>query len=510
MIGTASPNAAAQLAFADRIAHVLAARGSHDTYLVGGYVRALVMDTVTRDFDVVVAERHAVEAARALADDLGADFYVLDADRGYGRVIVERSGESDGINRFTVDVTPADRGDIYADLSRRDFSIDAMALPIARAADLSALIDPYGGRGDIDRKVLRALNPQVFPNDPVRLLRMVRLASQLGFEIEAQTLSIAKACAPLVRKASYDRQRDELWRILALRRTADTFVTADEVGLLSQILPEIDETRGVEQPREHYWDVFNHLVETVRCFDLMLDREQRNADRVMSLLPWNDHVSAYFEDELVTGRSRGQLTKLTCLLHDVAKPATKTVEPDGRMRFFGHGEQGAATAATVMERFNLSRREVRFGSSIITHHLRPVQLSQDLQPPSRRALFRYREAVGDASIATLYLSMADYLAAKGPLLDLDKWSTRTEYCSKVLHHLLADPDQAAAPTEPLVNGHVLIEELGLTPGKDLGKILAVVKEAVAVGDVQTRDDVLVFARRLIEATTHDDGPGTRA
>ena len=349
----------------------------------------------------------------------------------------------------------------------------------------------------------------MFRDDPARLLRLVRLAAQLGFTVEDDTLSSARASAPLVRTVSHDRQRDELCRILGLARAAHALVMADEMGLLSEVLPEIDETRGVEQPREHYWDVFNHLLQTVRSFDLMLDDEQRNADGAAALLPWNDEVSAYFGTTLVNDRSRGQLTKLACLLHDIAKPATKTVQPDGRMRFFGHGEEGAGIASEVMERLRFSRRETRFVSSVVTHHLRPVQLSQDLEPPSRRAVYRYREALGDAGIAALYLSMADYLAAKGPMLDAADWRTRADYCSTVLTDLLTGPEQEADRTEPLVNGRLLMDELGLKPGKELGRVLAAVHEAVAVGDVETRGDALDLARRLAQAATGGDA-GRRA
>jgi poly(A) polymerase len=490
----------AQIAIAKDIGHLLVARGFRDTYLVGGYVRALVMGTVTHDFDVVVVGGDAMAATRSISDALGADFYILDAERGYGRVIGNEPLAATHWQRFTVDVTPALGGAIETDLSRRDFSIDAMAVPMLAPGDTLGIIDPQDGRSDISGRLIRALNDDIFRDDPARLLRLVRLASQLDFDIDDHTAVIAKTDAPRIREASPDRQRDEFCRIFSLGKTAEAVIRSDEFGLLSQIFPELDDSRGVDQPREHYWDVFTHLIETVRAFDIMLDGSRRDSDPVIPSPPWPDEVSQYFAGGMVDGRSRGALTKLACLFHDVAKPQTKSFEPDGRMRFFGHGEEGAKIAAQVMERLHFSRREISFVSAVITHHLRPVQLSQDLAPPSKRALDRYRDALGDSAIATMYLSMADYLAAKGPMLDPLEWQTRVKYCEGMLNSLLHDGESDGVRLRPLVDGHSLMKELGIPSGKPLGRILASIREAEAVGEVETSDQAFALARRLIQET----------
>ncbi len=499
MTGAPTHDLVARVAFAQRVGGLLAGLGHDNAYIVGGYVRALAMGTSTDDFDIAIVGGDAISAARETADALEADFYVLDAERGYGRVVGRGGREIHGVEHFTIDMTPADGGSIEADLSRRDFSIDAMALPLTLTGDVSAIIDPHGGRRDLESRSIRALNENVFQADPVRMLRAVRLAWQLGFTIEPRTASLVESTARLIRTASPDRQRDEVCRMLALDRTAEAFTQSDELGLLSEVFPELNDTRGVEQPREHYWDVFHHLLETVRAFDVMIDSPRRRIDEVGSILPWPEQVADYFSEDVAVGRSRGIATKLACLLHDVAKPKTKTYEPSGRMRFFGHGQEGAEIASGVMERLRFSRREIQFVSSTITHHLRPVQLSQDLAPPSKRAMYRYRDALGEAGIGALYLSMADYVAAKGPMLELPKWQTRTDYCSIVLTGLIDNGGALDQPSPAIVDGHLLMDELNLQPGRELGRILAAVKEAVAVGEAETRTEALAVARALIEA-----------
>ena len=490
-----------QIAFAERIGRLLAALGQRDAYLVGGYVRSLIMGMATDDFDVVVVGGDGVSLARGIADQLGAAFYTLDPERGYGRVVGENERHAVEAANFTIDVTPAFGDSIETDLSRRDFSIDAMAVPMRTPRDVSTIIDPYDGREDIERRLIRALGDGVFRDDPARLLRAVRLAGQLGFEIEEGTASTVKADVSFIGQASPDRRRDEVCRMLALDASADALAHADELGLLSQIFPEVEDSRGIEQPREHYWDMFDHLIETVRAFDFMLDGARRESDAIVLGLPWPREVSEYFAEELVSGRTRAIITKLACLFHDVAKPQTRTIDSDGRMRFFGHGEQGARIAADAMARLRFSRREIDFASATIAHHLRPVQMSQNLEPPSKRAIYRYREALGDAGIATLYLSMADYLAAKGPMLEMPKWETRSRYCGLVLDRLLVHDSLPGGPTPSIVDGHVLMEELDLRPGRALGRLLATVKEAIAVGEVETREEAVAMARELADSDT---------
>ncbi|MBI4236111.1 MAG: HD domain-containing protein [Chloroflexi bacterium] len=493
------------------VACFLAARGGR-AYAVGGYVRDLLLGREPHDVDIALAGDDPLATTKALADGLGGTFFVLDAARGYARALVPLPGADAPI---TLDVTPI-QGSLDQDLARRDFTVDAMALPLGDlpAASLAALgqtnagvgeliaqvIDPWGGRRDMERRLVRVLGEAALVEDPGRLLRAVRLAGEIGFEVEEETARLIRAHATDLRRVSPERVRDELCRTLALPRARPWLWEMDRLGLLTEVLPEMAPARGVEQPREHYWDVFSHLVEAVGAFERMADAQERSADPVLALVPWHPALDSYFDQEVAGGRTRRTLTKLACLLHDVAKPQTKVYEPSGRMRFFGHAEQGAQMARSALERLCFSRREVAFVAKAVEEHLRPMQLSQNLETPTRRALYRYFRDLEEAALATLYLSLADYLAARGPRLEMEDWRLHAASIGLVVAAGCEAPQEAR---QSLVDGHLLMRELGLEPGSTLGRLLATVREAIAVGDVTTVEEALALARHVL---AEEQGP----
>ncbi len=461
-------------------------------WVVGGSVRDMLLGVQTADADLVVDTPNIPQLGRQFADEIGGAFYHLDQERNYVRVLSEPNPTGE---RARLDITPLGDQDIATELSRRDFTVNAIALPLEtwQTPD-NNLIDPLDGCADLNRRVLRAVKPTVYADDGIRLMRLARLAGQLGFTVDDETQALAKRDAAHIADVSPDRLRDELCKVLALRDAKSAIRLLDDIGALSRILPELDAARGVTQPIEHYWDVFNHLIETVGFMDGLLDEQRRTPDSILSQMPWSEDVADYFAEEVSGGVDRAVLTKLACLLHDVAKPQTKTVEESGKTRFLGHPEQGAEVTEAVMERLHFSRRANAYVSLIVRQHLRPMQLSNNLETPTRRALYRFKRDLGDAAIGATWLSMADFLAAKGPMLDPNEWRRRVSHCSLVMESILAEPaDDRAAPQ--LVNGHMLMESLGVDPGPRVGRILEAVREALAAGEVSTPEQALEFARR---------------
>jgi putative nucleotidyltransferase with HDIG domain len=195
------------------------------------------------------------------------------------------------------------------------------------------------------------------------------------------------------------------------------------------------------------------------------------------------------------GQSRLTLTKLATLLHDISKPETKRMEADGRIRFLGHPEQGAVKARAVCERFHFGNHETRFVASLVEEHLRPTMLAQgDL--PSRRALYRFFRDLEDAAPACLVLSLADAAAATGPRLQQQRWRGHVAYAYYVLHGGSELETARDGKRERLLDGHGLIDALGLEPGPEVGRILAVLDEAQALGEITTRDEALELANRV--------------
>lgn len=464
-------------------------------WMVGGSVRDMLLGVRTADADLVVDAPNVHQLGRQFADEIGGAFYHLDQQRNYVRVLSEPD-ESGA--RARLDITPLGNQDITSELSRRDFTINAIALPLENWQTPDNLIDPLDGCADLRQRVLRAVKPTIYAADGIRLMRLARLAGQLGFTVDEETQALAKRDAAHIADVSPDRLRDELCKLLGLRDVKSALRLLDDIGVLSRIMPELDAARGVTQPVEHYWDVFNHLIETVGFMDRLLDEDTRAADPILSQMPWSKHAADYFTEEVSGGVDRSVLTKLACLLHDISKPQTKTVEESGRTRFLGHPEQGAEATEAVMERLHFSRRANAYVSILVRQHLRPMQLSNNLETPTRRALYRFKRDLGDAAIGVVWLSMADFLAAKGPMLDPNEWRRRVSHCSLVMESILTEPaNDIAAPQ--LVNGHMLMQVLSVGPGPRVGRILEAVREALAANEVATPEEALEFARREWEA-----------
>ena len=472
-----------------RAARFLARRGA-PAYLVGGAIRDGALGVKTNDVDIAVGESPH-DIGPSLSDHLDGQFVSLDTVRDIARIIV-----SAGPSRTYIDLSRFEDS-IESDLRRRDFTVDAMAVDLGAAMrDDWDVTDPLGGRSDIASRTIRVVSQSVFEDDPVRLLRAARLAAETGFRIEPQTESIIRRDAGLLVRTSPERVREEMFKILAAPGAGRWVELMDELGVLSVLIPELDDARGVEQPKEHYYDVFGHLMSAVDHADRIVHGRFR-LDFVDDALPRFEGFDAYFERELADGHTRGTFLKLTALLHDIAKPDTKTIEPSGRIRFFGHSEKGEETAGEILRRLRVGRRGVRAVRSMVRHHLRPLQMSDRDRLPSDRAIHRYYRDLGDVALDTLYLNMADFLAARGPLLT----PAGLERHAAIIDHILTVGPQRPGPARSatrLLTGHDVMREFRISPGPAVGRILRVVSSAEADGAVSTRQEALDLARTHLE------------
>jgi putative nucleotidyltransferase with HDIG domain len=462
----------------------------HDCYLVGGAIRDQLMGRRIRDIDIAF-DGDAPALARETANALSGHFALLDDERGTARVILH-----DGPVR-TIDLTRL-RVDATTDLAARDFTIDAMAAPIGGLARGQAveLLDPHGGTRDINTRTVRIVAEQALIDDPIRLLRAVRIATELDFDIEPSTFETLRRNVQRIRESAPERIRDEIARCFATSNAAGAVRLMDKLDLLDVVLPEVTNGRGVTQPKEHYFDVFEHNVEAVAAFDVLLGEEDfdRVRDRhstLWSALSAAPRVREYLQEELSEGRSRAAILKLAALLHDVAKPDSRSVDADGRIRFFGHADIGAETARRIMRRLRFSRRETDFVATMIENHLRPGQLGQDW-PPSRRAIFRFFRDTGDAAEGVLLLSLADALAARGPRMTRDGWQQSVAYIAYLLSR--RHEDETVVRPQRLISGNDVMAALGMAPGREIGRLLASLEEAQAAGEVSTREEAVRFVR----------------
>ena len=467
-----------------------AARGLR-AFLVGGAVRDALLGRTTEDVDIAVEMScpGLLKAVHDLAEAINGRFVLLNHERGAARVVLP-----DG---STLDFIAAPDG-LARDLSRRDFTVNAMAVPLDETLATSAnleLTDLHDGRADLAAGVLRAVSTSAFDDDPVRLIRAPRFAAQLGLTVSDETRKAIRLKAGMLTRSSPERVRDELLKIFAAPGVMSSIRTLDDLDLLSVVLPELDEAREVSQPKEHYWDVFNHCVETVGRVEAILGPRHDEDDWTLSLVPSFSDMDSYFEERISDGHSRATLVRLSGVLHDIAKPATKTREDNGRIRFLGHHKVGAEAVDEILGRLRFGTRGRQFVTSLVRHHLRPKQMAEPGAMPSRRALFRYYRKVGDAAISTLYLNMADYLAARGPLLEPDEWR---EHCELMAFILNADLEIPQAPR--LITGVDVMDEFAVGPGPLIGTLLDAVNEAQAAGEVENRDDAMRLVGRMLETS----------
>ena len=471
-----------------------------EAYVVGGTVRdRLLGRNVERDIDLAV-KGDAVALGRELADALGGSLAPLSVPRGMIRVVLPPGGERDHVdgNHGGIIDLSGYSADIESDLSRRDFSINSMAVPLNEwnSDDFgSRVLDLHHGRSDLLRKAIRALDAGVFKDDPGRLLRAIRLSGELEMRIEPETVRLMLSDSELVLRVSPDRVRDEFLKILAPVGARARIEALDQLGMLQHIIPELMAAKGVDQPRMHYWDVWGHSLHTVQAAEGVTGGHQNSP--VFSCVPWTPETESYFAEVVSDGHTRRTMLKLAALFHDVAKPQTKTLEPDGRTRFFGHSEQGAEIAERRLSELRLSKRGTGMVSAMVLHHLRPTGMSNEGQWPSDRAIYRYFRDTGGVSIDTLYLCLADYLGAKGPELSHPQWLEH----AKMVNHVLSTGTQepVALTATRLVTGHDLMSHLQLQPGPHIGALLDAVEEARAAGEIETQEQALELAAATLES-----------
>jgi putative nucleotidyltransferase with HDIG domain len=465
---------------------------------VGGAVRDALLGRPLRDWDFAV-DRGAMKLARAVGDALDGAYYPLDEERGTGRVVLRRD---DG-GRIDLDFA-ALRGDsLEVDLLARDFTINALALD-----ETGVLIDVTGGLTDLESGFVRAVSDQTFQDDPLRLLRAVRMETELGFQIEPQTATWMRRDAALLTEPSAERVRDEFMRVLSLPGAAASLERLDAFGLLKSVMPELEPLKGIEQSPPHRHDVWHHTLAVVNVLESVIavvaGQEAELSSVGVSSVAWGDlartvgqfvgDVADHLAVEVSGGHNRAQLLKLAALFHDVGKPETQSEGDDGRTHFYNHELVGARMAAVRLQELRFSRDEVERVRTIVGAHMRPAHLAcvDDL---TRRAIYRFFRATSCGGVDVVFLCLADHLATWGPNLQEERWTQRLEVAEKLLTHWFDRYEETVAPP-PLLTGGELIVDLGLEPGPRIGRLLRALQEAQAAGEVQTRQEALALARWL--------------
>jgi tRNA nucleotidyltransferase/poly(A) polymerase len=464
-----------QLQADDRVSAAREAVADERAWIVGGTVRDAVLGRPLADLDLAVAADPA-SAAKRIAKSLDATPFRLSEEFGAWRVVAR--GEA-----FTCDVAPLQGSTIEEDLAHRDFAANAIALPLGSGGDP---IDPHGGMQDIEARVLRVL-PGAYEADPLRPLRLARLATELGFTPDADTERLTLEAAHAVTRASPERVFAELRRLVIADRVLDGLALADRLGLIAAVLPELAALHGVEQSHFHHLDVHGHTLEVLR--------EQLRIERDPAAV-FGDELGArlatLLAEPLADELTRAQALRFGALTHDIAKPATRQVLPNGRVTFIGHDAVGEDVISGICRRLRTSERLREFLGALARHHLVLGFLVHE-RPLDRAAIYRYLRRCQPVEVEVTVLSCADRLATRGKNAD-----RAIELHIGLARELMAAALdwRASGPPRAPVRGNELAAELGIEPGPELGALMAELAEARYTGEATTPDEAVALARRL--------------
>lgn len=474
----------------------LSGRFGATVYIVGGAVRDAYMNRPVHDLDLVTAG-DALRVARTIANKLDGAYYALDEERGVGRAIVSFEGV-----RYEIDVARLRGASLTEDLAARDFTANAMAVQLD--GDPSAIFDPLNGLADIKIKRLRRCTPDAIASDPIRALRAVRQSATLKLMIEPATRADVRNAGSLLQNVSAERVRDEFFKMLDIPNPHAALRALDTLGLLERIIPEVRAMHGVTQGPPHVYDVWEHTLKVVEALDTVLQvispkrTDETAADSNFGMIVYVlDRYRKRLQEHLAVdwsgGRSSRSLAILGALLHDCGKPATRTVDAEGRIHFYQHEVIGADMARARAIALRLSNDETEQLTTVVRQHMRPMHLSS-AESVSRRAIYRFWNASGAAGLDVCILTQADYIGVYGITLTLQEWIAYLEIVNTLLDGYFNQYTTLVAPP-PFLDGVQLMETLGLTPGPLVGKLLRQISEAQATGEVTTREEAIALAQK---------------
>ena len=479
--------------------HQTLLRFAPDAVLVGGAVRDLILQRPVNDLDYVV-HGNGLHIGKKLADTLGAAYYPLDESRQIARVVWKRESTS-----LVIDISSLLDMPLEEDIRRRDFTINAIAmLPDGKIFDL------LGGVRDLSERKLRLCTPHSLLNDPIRTMRAVRFLYKFQLTPAPGLEQQIQQAAPLLKQISPERQRDEFVKILALPEPDLALARMVDWRIAHVFMPELVALQGVAQSAPHIFDVYQHTLQVVRWVSrldawLLHDSRPQNTSEELiqqRLANYKTELRAYLQEQIIAERPRWLWLRFAAIAHDWGKPESISQDDGGKIHFFRHEKLSAEMAAAWMNRYNCARHEIKFVQHICAAHMRPMNFLPPNSPPSKRAVFRFHRDLGDVAPAVVILFLADFMGARGQDVQQEELAIALDTAETLLKPWASEQQEPTVPP-PLLNGKELMQIFGLRPGPEIGKLLAALQEAQAVGQIQNREQAIAYIANLLSKESHD-------
>jgi len=442
-------------------------------WVVGGSVRDRYLNRKTNDVDLITPT-NAQSVAHRIARKIKGKSFCLDSERHVYRLVLA--------DKSQIDLAQFQGTTLEHDLDRRDFTINALALPLAdwiHPQWKNRILDRHKGLADLKKKRLHSISNTGFKEDPLRMLRAFRLASDLHFRISPETLKQVKRNRATLKRVAPERIREEVLKFFSNSSSYVYLKQMEQCGLLDILFPEAKSLRKTGKAYYGAGGVLKHSLDSVNQLEQVINHRSR-------WFPRHHKKIALYLHTVTSGFTRLAHLKWTTLLHDVGKPKTAKIIK-GRLRFFDHEYVGASMVLDMADRYRWSTEEKNRHANFVRHHMRTGNLASH-KILSERAMFRFFRDLGDETIGMLLVSLGDHLTYLSPRERTKRHSAHEKMTVQLMNRYFRNKKILHPPR--IITGFDIMKNFNLKPSPLVGQLLQIVQDHQFEGKINTKDQAL--------------------